>query len=80
MSKDKQLEAVADQIRKEFPHKFENPRRREPAAVEGGGAQRGKGAKGWADLPPEAKAAGERFERQKLLTKEAYAKQYWANA
>jgi hypothetical protein len=80
-SKEKQLREVAKRIREEFPHKFENPRRREPAAVEGGGARRGGVAKGWADLPPEAKAAGERFIRQGLMkSKDEYAKQYHAQA
>jgi hypothetical protein len=80
-SKERQLKEVAKRIREEFPHKFENPRRREPAAVEGGGAGRGKGAKGWEDLPAEAKSAGDRFIRQGLIKDRAtYAKQYHANA
>jgi hypothetical protein len=72
-----QLAEVAKRIKAEFPHKFENARRSAPAAVEGGSPPR-KAGKGWSDLPPEAKAFAERMVKQGLITKENYAKDYFA--
>lgn len=72
-----QLAEVAKRIRAEFPHKFENERRQRPAAVEGASPPR-KAAKGWADLPPEAKAFAEKMVKQGLITREQYAKDYFS--
>lgn len=72
-----QLAEVSKRIKVEFPHKFENERRRAPATVEGASPPR-KAGKGWSDLPPEAKAFGERMAKQGLITKEAYARDYFA--
>jgi hypothetical protein len=71
-----QLKEVAQRIRSEFAHRFENPRRREAAAVEGapGPLRRTRGA--YADLPAEAKAACDRFVKQGLLTREQFVKEY----
>lgn len=73
-----QLDFVSERIRKEFPHKFENPNRTAPAAVEGGGQPPKKSGKGWADLPAEAKAFADRMVKQGLITKDQYAKDYFA--
>ncbi len=56
-------EAADAEIRRKFPDKFTNPRRKRAASVEGagaGGGQRGNGH-GYADLPADAKAACDRF-------------------
>lgn len=56
--------AVEKEIREAFPHKFQNPRRQAPPAVEGGqGAARETGPKEkkFEDLPPEGKDAFRRF-------------------
>lgn len=56
-------EAADAEIRRKFPEKFSNQRRKRPASVEaagGAGARRGNG-QGYADLPADAKAACDRF-------------------
>jgi hypothetical protein len=79
MSEPDKLKAVAKAVREEFPHKFENPRRREAAAVEGGVTARKGGGKGFSDLPPEAKAECDAFVKNiKGFTREKYAKSYFA--
>lgn len=70
-----QLAEVAKRIRAEFPHKFENERRKAPPAVEGASPPR-KASKGWNDLPPEAKATADRWVKQGLLTREQFVKDY----
>lgn len=72
------LEKVTERVRKRFPEHFENPRRNQPGAVEGGTqAGRGKGKKTYADLPADAKAHCDRFVKQGLLTREAYVQDYF---
>lgn len=70
-----QLAEVAKRMRAEFPHKFENERRKAPPAVEGASPPR-KAAKGWNDLPPEAKATADRWVKQGLLTREQFVRDY----
>ena len=80
------LDLVKEEMKKQFPEKFGNPRRE--ASKEGGGVERpnaggdgggNKGKKGWEQLPPEAKESGERYVKQKLFKDKAeYAAQYWA--
>jgi hypothetical protein len=64
-------------MRAEFPQKFENANRRNPAAVEGSTPTR-KAGRTWADLPADARSAGERWVKQGLLTKEQYLRDYFA--
>lgn len=71
-----QLKEVSKRIKAEFPHKFDNPRRREPGAVESGGSARRPAGKTYADLPADAKAMCDDFVKQKLLTREQYVKEY----
>lgn len=76
----KQLEIVSKRIREEFPHKFENPNRKAPAAVEGSGSPARKAAKTYADLPPEAKSmCDDQVRAIKGFTREKYVKFYFAN-
>jgi len=72
-----QLAEVAKRMRAEFPQKFENANRRNPAAVEGSTPTR-KAGRTWADLPSDARSAGERWVKQGLLTKEQYLRDYFA--
>lgn len=78
------LERVKEEMKKRFPDHaaFGNPRRQAASGVErpsGGGEPGSGGKKGWEHLPSEAKQAGERFIKQKLVKdKSAYAEQYWA--
>lgn len=55
------LDLVAKQIKKDFPEKFENPRRTTAAAVEGGAGPRRSTGKSYSDLPAEARAACDRM-------------------
>jgi hypothetical protein len=71
-----QLAEVARRIRMEFPHRFENPRRRQAAAVEGAPGARRSVRGTYADLPPEARAACDRFVKQGLLTRDQFVKDY----
>ena len=71
-----QLAEVARRIRAEFAHRFENPRRRLAAAVEGAPGARRTVRGTYADLPPEAKAACDRFVKRALLTREQFVKDY----
>lgn len=70
-----QLAEVAKRIRAEFPHKFENERRKAPAAVEGSTTPR-KGGKGASDLPPEARAQMNKWVKQGLLTEKQFLADY----
>lgn len=78
------LDKVKGNLKARFPAKFGgNPRRQQGSSVEnpgggGGGESRG-GKKGWDQLPPDAKAAGDSFIKQKLFKdKAAYAADYWS--
>lgn len=77
------LDKVKEAIKKRFPEKFENPRRKEASGTErssaGGDESTRSGAKkGWEHLPTDAKEAGERYVKQKLYKdKAAYAAAYW---
>lgn len=70
-----QMDEVAKRIKAEFPHKFENERRKVPAAVEGASPPR-KGGKTRSDLPPEARAQMDKWVKQGLLTEAQFLKDY----
>lgn len=72
------LAEVAKRIRAEFPHKFENPRRNAPPAVEGSSPQRTVG-KGFSDLPADAKEMCDSLIKAgvKGLTRAGYAKEFF---
>lgn len=74
------LDEVSNAVKKQFPDKFENPRRNDAPRVESGGnGAKGKsGGKSFDDLPADAKAACLRFEKQKLVTRADYVKDYFA--
>lgn len=74
------LEKVKEKVKERFPEKFGNARRQAGSGVErpSAGGDGGNGAaKGWETLPADAKAAGERYIKQKLYKdKAAYAAAY----
>jgi hypothetical protein len=80
MTEDESFEVLADQIKEEFPDRFENPERRRAPAVSrprGGGGTPPKKGKTFDDLPTDAKAAFEAIRsRDKDYTKEQYLKDY----
>jgi hypothetical protein len=73
------LEAVGNKVREAFPERFEQNAREKPSAVEGNtGTPRGNGnKKSFADLPPEAKAACDKFVKEGLVTREQYINDYF---
>lgn len=73
--KDQLIEA-AKKVRQAFPHKFENERRKAPAAVEGQTPPR-KAGKTRSDLPPEARQTMDRWVKQGLITEARYLKDYF---
>lgn len=92
------LEAVEKHLEREFPNKFpkraaptngngqrqQQPQNHAPAMEAGTRQPAGSGrTKGWNELPPEAKKAGEGFISQELYTNDAkgraeYAADYWS--
>jgi hypothetical protein len=75
------LDKVKEKTQEYFPEKFKNPSRDKPSAVEGAtgsNAVSNKGKKTFADLPPEAQAACQKFEKQKILTREQYITDYFS--
>ena len=77
VSREDQLTQVAERVRKAFPHKFENPRRREPGAVEGATNARRPAGKTYADMPADARQICDEFVRDKILTREKYVADYF---
>ena len=73
------LDEVTKRVKKMYLEKFTNANRNRPSPVEGTTAPKAnsKGGKGYNDLPPEAKAACQKFEKQGLITREAYLKEYF---
>ena len=60
-------EKITEQLKEDFPDKFENPARKRASAVEEGTGTKAKKDAGYSDLPAEAKAACDRFVKQKIF-------------
>jgi hypothetical protein len=72
------LEEVTKRVKRMYPEKFTNANRNRPNPVESSTAKpAGPRGKGFNDLPPEAKAACQKFEKQGLVTREQYIKEYF---
>jgi hypothetical protein len=74
------LDEVTKRVKKAYPEKFANTNRNRPSPVEGTTAPSTSGAKagkGFKDLPPDAQAACQKFEKQGLLTREQYLKEFF---
>lgn len=72
------LDKLDEELKQEFPEKFGMKRER-PTPVEGGAASRGatKAAKkSYENLPADAKAACDKFVKQKLMTADEYVAMY----
>lgn len=81
MTPAEQLPEVTKRVKAAFPQKFENPRRREPAAAEGSTNARRTGGKTFSDLPNEARQMCVEFERDiKGFDRNKYVKDYFADA
>lgn len=69
---------IGEEVRKEFPEAFENPKRQRAGVEESGGSKSGK-TKASADLPADAKKEGARFVKEGLFKNlDEYAKDYFA--
>ena len=79
------LEKTTAYIKEKHPEKFGETSKKKAnghAAVDGGGSFPGGGGGGkktYADLPAEAKAACDQFVADKVMTKEAYVKDYFSD-
>jgi hypothetical protein len=73
------LDEVTTRVKRMYPEKFTNANRARPSPVEGTTAPKavGKAGKGFKDLPPEAQQACQKFEKQGLVTREQYLKEYF---
>lgn len=77
MAAEDRLAEVAKRVRAEFPHKFTNPNRERPGAVEGAPSPgRRSSGRDFSNLPPEAKAFCDSMVKQGIMTREAYVKGY----
>ncbi len=73
MSPSEVLKAVEKEVRKEFPHKFENPNQKKASPVEGGTTVKAGGAKGQEyALTDQERKAMNNFIRLGVMTKEQY--------
>jgi hypothetical protein len=74
------LDEVGKRVKKMYPEKFTNTNRNRPSPVEANSPNKSakSGGKGYNDLPPEAKQACQKFEKQGLLSREEYIKQYFS--
>lgn len=73
------LDEVTKRVKEDKPEKFSNPARSNAAVSSSadGRAPAGKpNRKSYDNLPPEAKAACDRFVKQKLMTREQYVSEY----
>lgn len=73
-----QLKRITKEVKAQFPDKFQS-KPKEPSAVEGGSGTLGGGGgkKGYADLPPEAKAICDDLIRSKVIkNRDEYLKDY----
>jgi hypothetical protein len=73
------LDEVTTRVKRMYPEKFTNANRARPSPVEGTTAPKavGKVGKGFKDLPPEAQQACQKFEKQGLVTRDQYLKEYF---
>lgn len=73
------LDEVTKRVKKMYPEKFTNANRSRPSPVEANSPNKAakSNGKSFNDLPAEAKAACQKFEKQGLVTREQYLKEYF---
>jgi len=75
------LETVGGAVKKAFPHKFENPNRGRPSAVDGGSVRSGftkPQGHTYASLDREARETCDRLVKQGRMTRDQYVKSYFS--
>lgn len=75
MSIEESLEKTLEAVKKAFPDKFENPKRKNPPAVETGGNGQGKKTFTKSDLNDEQRKVMNKFVRQGIMTEDDYIKE-----
>ena len=73
------LDEVTTRVKRMYPEKFTNNNRSRPSPVEGTTAPKAtaKAGKTFRDLPPEAQQACQKFEKQGLVTRDQYLREYF---
>jgi hypothetical protein len=66
------LKFVTAQVKKQFSTKFENPKRNQPSAVEGGGSPAGGNKRDTFELTPEERKVMHTFIRSGVMTEQEY--------
>lgn len=72
---------VTAEVKKKFPNSFKNPRRSQASTVEGDTPAAGNSTpmgRTYSDMPAAARKACDDFVKEKLLTREEYVKDYFA--
>ena len=70
------MDEVAKRVKKAMPHKFENPRRKQSVTEGNASIEQESGEKSYASLPPDAKAACDRFVAEGVMSKDEYIATY----
>ena len=71
------VKEVDARVRAKFPNLYKNPNRDLPGAVEGATQRQARSGKTYSDLPADAKAICDDFVKGKVLTREAYVKEFF---
>jgi acid stress-induced BolA-like protein IbaG/YrbA len=72
------MDKVTEKMKEEFPAKFGNPNRLRPGAVAAGSASAASAGKSERDLPAVDRELMNKFVKDKLMTKEAFLKDYFS--
>jgi len=75
------LSKVVEIVKHEFPHKFKTSQESRGSLVEGNTMPSGTKSRkhSWNDIPLEDRKLGQKFIDQKLMTKDEYVVEYFAN-
>lgn len=69
---------VTKRVRAAYPQKFSNPKRQAKQAVESGQNLGGGKKNGYSSLPPDARAACDKFVKDGIMSKDEYVKEYYS--
>ena len=69
---------VTKRVKAAYPQKFSNPKRQAKQAVESGQNLGGGKKNGYSSLPPDARAACDKFVKDGIMSKDEYVKEYYS--
>ena len=69
---------VTKRVRAAYPQKFSNPKRQAKKAVESGQNLGGGKKNSYSSLPPDARQACDKFEKDGIMSKDEYVKEYYS--